>query len=46
MSVRVRRVMIAAVAAAMSVGLSAGVVAAASHPTSAQRVVADNHWCC
>ena len=46
MSARLRRAVIATVAAALSVGLSAGVVAAASHPTSSQRVVADNHWCC
>jgi hypothetical protein len=45
MSARIRRVVIATVAAALSVGLSAGVVAG-SHQTGSQRVVADNHWCC
>jgi phage terminase large subunit-like protein len=46
MSARIRRVVIATVATALSVGLSAGVVAAGSHQTGSQRVVADNHWCC
>jgi hypothetical protein len=46
MSARVRRVMLATVAAALSVGLSAGVAAAGAHHASPQRVVADNHWCC
>ena len=46
MSARIRRVMIATVAAALSAGLSAGVAAAGSHHAGSQRVVADGHWCC
>jgi hypothetical protein len=45
MSARLRRAVIATVAAALSVGLSAG-VAAGTHHASSQRVVADHIWCC
>jgi hypothetical protein len=46
MTARVRRIAVAFVAAALSAGLGAGVVAASGHQTTPQRVLADGHWCC